>query len=439
MSETESEFMAERAEEQPALPAVGLVASADNGEALAQTVLRATQRNHEVLVTYQGEAPVSALEVAEIDGVRLIEPPSQIDDLADLRQAVSIAARALSVPGVLFHGVGGARIDYEASTALLEDEVYCVDPVLESKTRDDQPLRTLVAIPAYNEGTTIGEVVAEARNYADEVVVVDDGSEDDTATQAKSAGATVIEHDENSGYGASLQTAFQEAVDRNVAELVILDGDGQHDPSDIPLLVDTLRNRNADIAIGSRFAPSSETVIPHYRQLGISVVNLLTNLSLGVVRSESWVDDTQSGYRAYNRQAIKSLAKEGAIGDRMSASTDILYHAHHNNFVMEEVGTTIDYDVEDGSSHNPLSHGIHLVMNILKTVERDRPITFLGIPGFVTTFAGLGFGYWTILNYMNSGGFPIGLAVTSMFLVLAGIFACFTAIILHSLSTQLDG
>jgi hypothetical protein len=91
-----------------------------------------------------------------------------------------------------------------------------------------------VAIPAYNEAETIAEVVVETREYADEVVVIDDGSADDTAARACDAGATVIEHDHNEGYGAALRTAFETADRRGVDHLVVLDGDGQHDPTDIP-------------------------------------------------------------------------------------------------------------------------------------------------------------------------------------------------------------
>jgi hypothetical protein len=77
-------------------------------------------------------------------------------------------------------------------------------------------------------------------------------------------------------------------------------------------------------------------------------------------------------------------------------------------------------------------------MNLLRTVERDRPVTVLGVPGFISALLGIGFGYWTFSTYISSGVFPLGLAVTSVFFALAGIFACFTAIILHSLNAHLS-
>lgn len=113
---------------------------------------------------------------------------------------------------------------------------------------------------------------------------------------------------------------------------------------------------------------------------GFRLVNLLTNLSLGVLRGRSRIKDTQSGFRAYDRDAITSLASEGDICNHMGASTDILHHAHEHDFEIAEVGADIQYDVEEGSTQNPVQHSITLVMNLVKTIERQRPISTLGVP-----------------------------------------------------------
>jgi glycosyltransferase involved in cell wall biosynthesis len=418
-------------------PAIGLVVTEDNEDEIARALLRAVRHDCQILLTYRGESVPETFDFADPEYLHVIDPPTAADGV-DHRQTLTTAARALSFPGLVFHGTGHPRIDYAASLSAFEDgEDYCIAPVLQSATSGESA-GTLVAIPAYNEAAAIESVVAGAREHAHEVLVIDDGSTDDTVAQAEAAGANVIRHATNGGYGAALQTAFLEAANRRVERLVVLDGDGQHDPADIPRLVAALEDGGADVAIGSRFVADADTTIPFYRRVGLAVVNLLSNLSLGVVRSRSWIGDTQSGYRAYDWRAIRSLAADEEIGDRMSASTDILYHAQHNNYEIEEVGTTIDYEVENGSHHHPVSHGIHLVMNIVRTVERDRPILFLGVPGFVSAFVGLGFGYWTVVNFLESGGFAVGLAITSMFFVLVGVFACFSAIMLHALSSQLQ-
>lgn len=293
----------------------------------------------------------------------------------------------------------------------------------------------LVVIPAYNEAATIGKIVQGASEHADHVLVVDDGSDDDTATQAQATGATVVEHRRNEGYGAALKTAFGVAHRYDARHLVVLDGDGQHDPDDIPRLVAAQERTGAHLIIGSRFLDGATSNAPLYRRVGLRTINVLTNLSLGVVRAASRVSDTQSGFRAYDRTAIETLAADRTIGNWMDASTDILYHAHHRSYTIEEVPIAVTYDVANASTRAPLSHGVVLVHNILKTIERERPLTALAVPGFLCTFSGLGFGYWTLTNYIQSGTFPVGLALTAAFLMLVGIFASFTAIVLHALST----
>ncbi|WP_248905684.1 glycosyltransferase family 2 protein [Halocatena marina] len=293
----------------------------------------------------------------------------------------------------------------------------------------------LVAIPAYNEAATIGDVAQRASKYADHVLVIDDGSEDNTAVLANETGVTVVEHGRNRGYGAALKTAFETAYRFDTRHLVVLDGDGQHDPSDIPRLVAAQERTGAHLVIGSRFVDGATSNASLYRRMGLKTINALTNLSLGVIRSDSRVSDTQSGFRAYNREAVQSLATDKSIGNSMDASTDILYHAHHRNYAIEEVAVAVEYDVANASTQAPLSHGVVLVRNILKTIERERPLTALAVPGFGLTFGGLGFGYWTATNYIQSGTFPVGLALTAAFLMLVGTFACFTAIVLHALST----
>ncbi|GKZ14543.1 glycosyltransferase family 2 protein [Haladaptatus sp. T7] len=418
------------------LPAIGLVATDQNSGDIARSVLRATEQGYRVFVTYDDTPNKEAVRFANKLGADVVTPSVGNSDRDDLRDALKTTSQSLSFPGLIIH-TGTGRIDFDRSRSMFKEGGYCVDAITESEQEFENETSTLAAVPAYNEVDTIGQVVADANDQADAVLVVDDGSDDRTAERAREAGATVVEHDVNSGYGAALKTTFVEAHRRNVDHLVILDGDGQHDASDIPKLVATQEESDVDIVIGSRFAKGSETEMPLYRRFGLAVVNGLTNLSMGVVRKRSRVQDTQSGFRAYNEQAIESLATDSSIGDHMNASTDILYHAHQHDYEIEEVGTTINYDVEDASSHNPVSHGFVLVSNILKTVERDRPITSLGVPGFVSAFAGLGFGYWTFSNYISTGTFPMSLAITSAFFTLAGIFSCFTAIILHSLSRQL--
>ena len=415
------------------IPALGLVATHDNANDIAGAILRANNAGYEALVVTGCTGEIEALDFARqlgatVERTNAVEKREAVEELARV-------ARCEGFPGVFFQENPARPIDFEASIAALQrEETYVVDAELASAVQKTPDV--LAAIPAYNEGATINTVVTETKEFANEVLVIDDGSTDGTVSEALAAGATVIEHETNRGYGGALKTAFREAKRSGANHLVILDGDGQHDPSDIPTLVEAQQEEDVEVVIGSRFTGEMQTALPLYRRIGLGVVNFLTNLSLGVVRPRSRVCDTQSGYRAYNRDAIESLAADRTLGDNMSASTDILYHAHDHDYQIQEVGTIIDYEVESGSTHSPVAHGLSLVSNILRTIERERPVSALGVPGFISAFIGIGIGYIAITNYIASGIFSLSLAMGSIFFILAGIFACFTAIILHSLSTH---
>lgn len=228
------------------------------------------------------------------------------------------------------------------------------------------PHGVLVAMPAYNEASAIASVVEEAAALADIVLVVDDGSTDETVREAERAGAVVVRHPENRGYGAALKTIFTEATDRNVAHLVVIDADGQHTATDIPRLVAAQRETGDNVVIGSRFAEDARTDAPLYRRFGLGVINVLTNLSLGTVRADKRISDVQSGFRAYDSQVVASLAAAEEIGDRMGASLDILHHARKHGYRVGEIGTVISYDVDHTSSQHPLTHGLELVGTIAR-------------------------------------------------------------------------
>lgn len=417
--------------------AVGIIATEDNSDGVARSILRAQQRGHEVFVTHYGDPDLEALTFAEQLGAEIVNPATDAVDREALYHELTATARASSFSGIILQSESCEPVDYATTLTDLEDGAFAVEAST-TTPEDVGSTRTIAGIPAYNEASTIGEVVREVKTYVDIVLVVDDGSSDDTARIAQEAGARVIEHDRNRGYGAALKTLFREVDRRGPDHLVILDADGQHEPSDIPKLIEAQCDSDAEIVIGSRFLDDARTDAPLYRRFGIRVINAMTNLSLGVVRSQSRLSDTQSGFRVYDSRAIASLAVDETLGDRMSASTDILYHAHNRNYEIEEVGTTVHYDVEGASHHHPIAHGWALVKNILRTIETERPISAVGIPGFLGLLVGFGFAYWTITQYLRTGIFPRGLAIVSVFFALAGMFACFTAIILHALNQHFD-
>ena len=158
-------------------------------------------------------------------------------------------------------------------------------------------------IPAYNEGLVIGSVVLQARQHADRVIVVDDGSSDRTAAIARLAGADVIEMPENGGKAKAMMAGFARARDLGYEVVVMLDGDGQHDPDEIPVVAAPVLAGEADLVIGSRFLNSGAD-IPRYRVAGQKVLNGFTNLSTRVHGGDGFsTTDSQSGFRALGRRA----------------------------------------------------------------------------------------------------------------------------------------
>ena len=253
---------------------------------------------------------------------------------------------------------------------------------LTGRARPQRVVRTLVAMPAYNEESAIAKTVLGARRHADAVLVVDDGSEDETVAIAEALGAIVIRHEVNRGYGAALQTIFSTARSLGAEELVIIDADGQHNPGEIPALLDELRRGN-DVVIGSRFVAGKGEGIPAYRKVGMKVLDTATAMA----GSGLSVSDSQSGFRAYGRHAIEAIRING---EGMSAGSEILIQISDHHLRVAEVPVRVRYDIAGTSSENPVSHGVGVLMNVVKLISLRRPLVFFGIPGVVLTALGIG-------------------------------------------------
>jgi glycosyltransferase involved in cell wall biosynthesis len=166
--------------------------------------------------------------------------------------------------------------------------------------------RRIAIVPAYCEERAIGGVVAEIRaaGLGFDVVVIDDGSPDGTAEAAVAAGAAVVQLPFNLGIGGAVQTGFKYALEHGYGLAVRLDGDGQHDPGELPQLIAPVLAGDADIVIGSRFAGDADEYRPPLaRRLGIGFFARVVSL---LVRQR--VTDTTSGFQALNRKGIRLFA-----------------------------------------------------------------------------------------------------------------------------------
>jgi len=216
--------------------------------------------------------------------------------------------------------------------------------------------KVIAAIPCYNEERFIGEVVLKAKRHVDQVIVIDDGSRDGTVEAAKVTGALIVNHGVNKGYGESVKSCFAAAKANHADVLVIFDGDGQHNPDELPPALALILNGRADMVIGSRFL-SGQTNIPRYRKFGIDVITWLFN-----VGSKVKVSDAQSGFRVYSRRILDtiSLTEKG-----MAISVEVIIKAREKGFTIQEVPISCTYHSKS-STLNPVSHGLGVALTVVK-------------------------------------------------------------------------
>ncbi|MFC1846986.1 glycosyltransferase family 2 protein [Chloroflexota bacterium] len=223
--------------------------------------------------------------------------------------------------------------------------------------------RVVAVIPCYNTAPHIAEVVAKTLPYVDEVFVVDDGSTDDTAEIAKAAGAKVVSHGKNLGYGEAIKTCFRLVQSNGHDILVTIDGDGQHNPEDIPLLIEDIVSGEADFVIGSRFLENNHNM-PGYRKLGIGTITWLWN-----VFSKVRVSDSQCGFRAYSKVFFKDLVLSE---NGMCISIEILEKARRKGVNITEKPVSCLYT--HSSIHlGAVSHGSCVAFSVIRIrLKRDK-------------------------------------------------------------------
>ena len=210
---------------------------------------------------------------------------------------------------------------------------------------------TLVIIPAFNEDKSIAHVVGSIKQLHPDidVLVINDGSQDETAGLAKEAGATVLSHPVNMGYGVSLQTGYKYAVRNNYHYLIQMDGDGQHDPAGIRILLDTIKDRESDIVLGSRFMGPGTYKPSVFRGIGIRLFRFFLQ-----VLSGQQIQDVTTGFQAMNRRVLDLFITDIFPCDYPDA--DVILLLSKLNFRIKEVPVTMHPDLSGKSIHsNPLN------------------------------------------------------------------------------------
>lgn len=203
----------------------------------------------------------------------------------------------------------------------------------------------VIVIPAYNEEAKIGDVISDlARNGYENIIVVDDGSQDNTYKIAKSRKAEVYKHIINRGLGGALGTGIKAALMKNADIIVTFDADGQHAASDIKKLITPIIEGKADVVIGSRLIKSDG--MPFVRKIGNWGMNLITYIMFGI-----WTTDSQSGLRAFSRKAAEKISIKG---NRMEVSSEMISEIGRRRLRFKEVpikAIYTDYSLKKGQSN----------------------------------------------------------------------------------------
>lgn len=284
--------------------------------------------------------------------------------------------------------------------------------------------RVAVVVPAYNEELVIGSVILRARQHADTVIVVDDGSSDHTAEIADLAGADVVRMPKNGGKASALMAGFDHAKEIGFDAIVMMDADGQHDPEEIPTVAAPVLEGKADLVIGSRFL-GKKAKVPAYRRLGQEVLTLATN-----VGSACPTTDSQSGFRALSKKALDNL---DFISDGYAIESDMIAHFAGRGLTITEVPISVRYDVPNQHKMNPLSHGFGVLTTIIGLIGYRRPMLSFGIPGLLLAGIGVSAELYTFSKFYETSQFHYIVFTGGLSALLLGLLLMTTGLILNSL------
>lgn len=282
-----------------------------------------------------------------------------------------------------------------------------------------------IFIPAYNEERTVGSVVLLAKKYG-QVYVIDDGSDDRTAEIARKAGAKIITHAKNMGYGAALKSALAAARKLDAGAFVFMDADGQHDASEIPSVAAPVLEGKADLCQGSRFLGKFISA-PVGRREGVALINKLTSAHDGKMEV-----DAQCGFRAISKKAA-GIVVVGADG--YAGCSEVVSSAQDAGLRVAEAPVHVKYFPE---RNNPFAQGAGLVDYVAGQVIRKNPLAiFAGIGAALLAVSAL-LGAFVVGTFYTRHELATGSAFLTVFFGIAGMIMVLIGINLYTLRKMLE-
>ena len=291
-------------------------------------------------------------------------------------------------------------------------------------------MKVTIGIPAFNEEKNIAKMIVKLKKIYDEIIVCNDGSTDLTGEIAENLGVIVINHKQNLGYGAGINSILKKSKEIGTDILVTFDADGQHKVEDVKKVIEPIKNGDADLVIGSRFLSKTKEKIPEYRKIGINIITKVTNTNL-----KEKITDSQSGFRAYSKDLISKLD----ITDMgMGISTEILIKTNSLGFRIAEIPITILYEGKT-STQNPISHGTSVLFSTIKFTSIEHPLKFYGIPSLIFFVIGLSFTFLSIDYYMEVGRINPNVTIVAAGTTAIAVILLVASVLFYSLATIVEG
>lgn len=296
-------------------------------------------------------------------------------------------------------------------------------------------MKLVVTIPAYNEEKTIANVIAEIPREIEgiesvEVLVIDDGSTDETVKQAREAGADrVLSHKGNEGLGIAFRDGLEAALEMGADVIVNLDGDGQYNAREIPRLIKPLLENKADIVLGWRDIDSLD-FMPKGKKIGNKIATWLTRRVSGLP-----IKDAQSGFRAFSQEGALRMNLSG----RYTYVQETIIEAKYKGLKIEQI--PIEFRPRQGESRlipSLSTYARRAGAIILSTYWSHHPLKICSLIGGLLIIIGLAFGIRVLVHFIQAGAVSphTASAIAAPLLIIVGLQAIILGLFAHMLKTQ---